>query len=382
MESVANLNPALEPVGWLNRLRVWFRQERTADSAAVPGWAHAVLWLYLLGVDAFVLYAQSLNPKMPAPHWAPWLGRTVVIDVLGAGLFYLNWRILIPRTLGQGRVGRYSLGALLLVSLYELLRFFSNRLLPLQATSPMRGEELPRLLLQYTLAALFLLFLSSALCVTRDYLRAQRHRRELERQQLLTELTALKMQVNPHFLFNTLNNIYSLASQKSDRAPEAVLRLSEIMRYMLYESSADTVPLAKELQHLRSFLELQRLRLPATGPAAIVFDTVGLGESPSWPIAPMLLQPLVENAFKHGDLTARPVVRMRLEQPESGALHFVVDNAVAPAGSRPPAGLEPSGGVGLVNLRRRLELLYPGRHQLVISATPEHYRAVLTLWPG
>jgi LytS/YehU family sensor histidine kinase len=184
------------------------------------------------------------------------------------------------------------------------------------------------------------------------------------------------MQVNPHFLFNTLNNIYSLASQKSDRAPEAVLRLAEIMRYMLYESSADTVPLSQELTHLRSFLDLQRLRLPASAADAIVFDLPpSLAQAPC-PIAPMLLFPLVENAFKHGDLSARPVVVIDLQLPEPDMLRFTVRNPVAPPSLHLPA--QP-GGVGLTNLRRRLELLYPGRHTLLINEHDGQHHVELLL---
>jgi sensor histidine kinase YesM len=230
------------------------------------------------------------------------------------------------------------------------------------------------------LAGVMTLAVSSALKITGDYLVGQRRRRELERQQLLTELAMLKMQVNPHFLFNTLNNIYSLASLKSDRAPEAILRLADLMRYLLHDSAADTVLLAQELQHLRNFLELQRLRLPSTGAAALLLDTDGIDPAQSLPIAPMLLLPLVENAFKHGDLTARPAVSIQLSQQPDGSLHFVVDNAVDPTAASP--ALEQPGGVGLSNLRRRLALLYPGRHHLHIDATPTHHHAALTLLPA
>jgi hypothetical protein len=349
----------------------------------VPIWAHLVLWAVLLLTDAFEL--QRLLTHVPLPAGAElrqalWnlLVRGLGSDLLFAAVFYLNWRELIPRLLARGRVGQYALGVLVLLTCFVLLRMAASRWVFAGAeTVPVR--LLPRMIIPYSIMGLMMVFLSSALKVTSDYLQEQRNRRELERQQLLTELSLLKMQVNPHFLFNTLNNIYALASQKSDRAPEAVLRLADIMRYMLYDSSADTVPLAQELQHLRSFLELQRLRLPATGPAAVVLDDAGLPPAADWPIAPMLLLPLVENAFKHGDLTARPAVRITLALTPAGALQLLVENAVAP--EPPDLGLEPPGGVGLANLRRRLELLYPGRHELTLSTPPGGYRAALTLQP-
>ncbi|UOQ78572.1 hypothetical protein MUN84_08515 [Hymenobacter sp. 5516J-16] len=131
------------------------------------------------------------------------------------------------------------------------------------------------------------------------------------------------------------------------------------MRYLLYESSTDTVPLSRELAHLRSFLDLQRLRLPASAQDAIQLEVTGTSPDCAHPIAPLLLMPLVENAFKHGDLTARPVaVHISLVLASDGLVRFSVLNHVAPADAERELPKQP-GGVGLVNLRRRLELLYP-----------------------
>ncbi|UOQ74670.1 sensor histidine kinase [Hymenobacter cellulosilyticus] len=208
---------------------------------------------------------------------------------------------------------------------------------------------------------------------------AQRNRRELERQNLLTELALLKAQVNPHFLFNTLNNIYSLTKQQSARAPEAVLRLSEIMRYMLYESNVEQVLLHKELANIRSFLDLQRLRLPGEAATAVAFQESGIPADSSYPIAPMLLLPLVENAFKHGDLSVRPqAVRLAVALSEAGELRFAVHNFVDALAQQ----LEGQpGGLGLANLRRRLNLLYPNRHTLTVDRQPQEHTVVLTLAP-
>ena len=351
-------------------------------SRRVPLWAHAVLWGVLLLTDALQFWQMSEMPVragiLTRDLLLNALLRSLSTDLLYAAIFYLNWRELIPRLLARGQVALYALSVLLLLAGFVALRVAASRWV---YSSPWDEPQpaLYRLILPYGLMGLMLIFLSSALKVTGDYLQERHNRRELERRQLLTELSLLKMQVNPHFLFNTLNNIYALASQKSDRAPEAVLRLAEIMRYMLYESGADTVPLAQELQHLRSFLALQQLRLPTTGSAAIVFDDAGLPPGAAWPVAPMLLLPLVENAFKHGDLTARPAVQICLGLTPAGALRLTVDNAVAPEPGS--AALDASGGVGLSNLRRRLALLYPGRHELRLDTPPGRYRAALTLLP-
>lgn len=199
----------------------------------------------------------------------------------------------------------------------------------------------------------------------------------MEQQHLRTELALLKTQLHPHFLFNTLNNIYSLTLNCSPQAPEAVLRLSELMRYQLYDSAADTVPLAREISHLQSFLTLQHLRLPPDEADEAIQFTVLLppGAEHAYQLPPMLLLPLVENAFKHGDLTARPhVVRLSLQLADDGQLHFSVRNRLA-YGTPPEA----PGGVGLANLKRRLTLLYPERHALVVVENNEEYSVRMTL---
>lgn len=380
----------------------------------MPRWAHIVLWLWLLSIDGLKISGTIAKlPHFPltAAEWwplLPQLGRFLLEDIGDATLFYLTWRWLVPSTLGRGRVVQYvPMAALLLLPYLSLFgwvlpQFFpsgvhvSTQRMPPAPRTPGKPSTLkidvaklkkpspPDIAMRLLSAAIlgtFAIGSASGLRITDDYLRGQRNRRELERQQLLTELAMLKTQINPHFLFNTLNNIYSLTSRKSDKAPEAVLRLAEIMRYLLYESSTDTVPLSRELDHLRSFLDLQRLRLPAAAQEAVVLEVEGTNPDCAHPIAPLLLLPLVENAFKHGDLTARPVaVHIALHLAPDGRLRFSVLNHVAPADAERPLPRQP-GGVGLANLRRRLELLYLHRYTLDVQITPEQHRVTLVLLP-
>ncbi|UYZ62830.1 sensor histidine kinase [Hymenobacter weizhouensis] len=412
--------PAARPT-WRSRLRTWLRPANwsaAAEPGRIPRGVHVLLWLWLLGLDALKLSGVvAALPRLPNTfsEWQPLLammGRLLLEDVCGATLFYLVWRWLIPRTLGRARVVLYVALAVALVLPYAaLLGWVASRIsyqdaktkvarmmqpaaTPKKpaATTPIKKNqeaaaakpgtdkiELWMLMLGHLIIGTFIVASSSALRITGDYIRGQRNRRELERQQLLTELAMLKTQINPHFLFNTLNNIYSLTSRKSDKAPEAVLRLSEIMRYLLYESSTDMVPLSRELAHLHSFLDLQRLRLPATAQEAIRLDVEGTDPDCAYPVAPLLLLPLVENAFKHGDLSARPVaVHIRLLLAADGLLRFSVLNHVPPADPTRQLPAQP-GGVGLVNLRRRLELLYPNRYSLEVHATPAQHLVTLVL---
>lgn len=397
---------------WRARFRSLLRPTNWSaapDAGRVPNGIHALLWLWLLAFDGLKLIGPvSALPRVPATaaEWQPvltLLGRLLLEDVAAATLFYLTWRWLIPRTLARAQVVQYLLLATLLVTPYALVigeltyhtspKKKGGRTYQVTETGPGQKKPITTVVkpsksaipeewmrvLAAGFVGVFIVGSSSALRITGDYVRGQRNRREQERQQLLTELAMLKTQINPHFLFNTLNNIYSLTSRKSDKAPEAVLRLAEIMRYLLYESSTDTVPLSRELAHLNAFLDLQRLRLPASAPDAIRLDISGTSADCAQPIAPLLLLPLVENAFKHGDLAARPVaVHITLELTPEGLIRFSVLNYVADPDASRDLPKQP-GGVGLVNLHRRLELLYPGRYTLEVHTPPGQHQVTLTL---
>lgn len=190
-------------------------------------------------------------------------------------------------------------------------------------------------------------------------------------QQHSTELALLKAQINPHFFFNTLNNIYSLVYKKSDDAPAALLKLSEIMRYMLYESKTDTVPLEKELLHLENYLELEKLRLK--DPTFISYKVKG--EPAGIMIPPMLLLSFVENAFKHGRRRVEHpgiIIRLRVGTDE---INFTVINYTLESHTRH----SDNSGIGLQNVIRRLELLYPNNHDLEITHIKDQFKVSLTL---
>jgi two-component system LytT family sensor kinase len=187
-----------------------------------------------------------------------------------------------------------------------------------------------------------------------------------------SELALLRSQINPHFLFNTLNNIYSLVYKKSDDAPEAVMKMSAIMRYMFYDATTDIVMLEKEIEYLKSFIELEKLRLRHK-------DFVELnisGNVEGRTIAPMLLIPFVENAFKHGSKNVTsPGIRINLSvMPQE--IIFNVSNHIRKSNSAPKDLL---GGIGLNNIRRRLNLLYPGKHKLEISSSEDLFNVQLIL---
>jgi hypothetical protein len=186
------------------------------------------------------------------------------------------------------------------------------------------------------------------------------------------ELALLRSQINPHFLFNTLNNIYSLVYKKSEDAPEAVMKMSSIMRYMLYDATTDNVLLEKEIEYLKSFIELEKLRIKHKD----FVDLTISGNVEGRTIAPMLLIPFVENAFKHGSKNVtNPGIRINLFiGPQE--IRFEVSNYLR---KNLTATQDLMSGIGLNNIRRRLNLLYPGRHQLEIISDENSFNVKLIL---
>ena len=195
----------------------------------------------------------------------------------------------------------------------------------------------------------------------------------IEKQKVDMELLALKAQVNPHFFFNTLNSIYSLSLDKDDRLPATVLQLSGIMRYYLYESKDDYVPLEREIQILKDYIELQRIR--STKDLNIEFQADGDFKSKNIP--PLLLLTFVENAFKHGAkaVSGAAYIHIKIESDRK-QLYFSVQNN---RGSIDEIELNGFRGIGLENVRRRLALLYPERHSLTINKKEKSFEIDLRI---
>lgn len=218
----------------------------------------------------------------------------------------------------------------------------------------------------------FVILLASAIKLSRYWLQSQQDKAELEIQNRKSELALLRSQVNPHFLFNTLNNIDTLIRKDPEKASDSVLKLSEIMRYFIYEATTDKVPLEKEVDYLRNFIELQRIR--HKNPGFIRFQVSG---SPgTMVIAPMLFIPFVENAFKHGSKGNKiPAITVDL-LIQDREIRFDVVNYI----ERHQEHVKDAGrGIGLANVIRRLDLIYPGQYSLTINEEEEKYSITLEI---
>lgn len=195
---------------------------------------------------------------------------------------------------------------------------------------------------------------------------------QLEKQAIASELYYLKSQMAPHFLFNTLNNIHTLVYKQAPTAPDAVMQLASLMRYMIYESNAPTVPLTREVAYLQDYMSLQQLRYKQ-GPV-VAFNTVGVTESCH--IAPLLFIHLLENAYKHSPARLLPGDLQVKVEVSGDTLTFSVHN---PMSHNQPRAFDEPGGIGLPNVRKRLALLYPDQHELAIDQDGDRFFVVLKI---
>jgi len=222
---------------------------------------------------------------------------------------------------------------------------------------------------------IFVCLASTLFKVTSDWLTHHNEKNELESQKLQSELKFLKSQINPHFFFNTLNNLYALTLKKSDLAPEIVLRLSEMMRYMLYESNEKRVSLEKEVNYVKNYLELEKLR--QGNKFDIKFKLQGITTNKQ--IAPLMFIPFLENSFKHGldNQIKSGFVNIELNLHEN-SVELDITNSKTPSIPTKHKGKK-SGGIGLENVKRRLKLLYPQKHVLEIEDKPNTFKVFLNI---
>jgi len=350
---------------------------------------HVLVW-GLFGLTFLLFHPLTGRIVMPPQFWV----KQGVMLAVWVAAFYFTAKVSVPRLLFRGHTG-WFVGALVAMAAAVLLanyglekqlhlrelmdRAFHAAIQPAGVGPQLRGSRGSRGSFRSdttgTLITLLVLGIATSITVVQRWQNEAQGRERLEQQRVLSELASLKAQINPHFFFNTLNNIYALTLLDGEQARTAIHRLSRMMRYVLYDTAAGPTLLSQEVAFIQDYITLMQLRFTDRvtvefAPPAPLHDV---------PLAPMLLLPFVENAFKHGaaaSRTSRIVVALR--QPTPQTLELEVCNTLLPT---PTADLAGSNGIGLANTRRRLELLYPGRYDLrVTERTPANeYLVELTL---
>ena len=289
--------------------------------------------------------------------------------------FYINYLWLVPNYLNKSKFLIYFVTIFLMLSTcyYATVSYTSHKykvedLERKAQNQPGLQHHRPPQFRGYfsALFCLTILALSTSIRVTEGWYSSEKQKKEMENQKLGAELSLLKSQINPHFFFNTLNSIYSLAIVKSSRTPEAVLKLSELMRYIIYDTERKLVPLSKEVEYIANYIELQRLRLPDEVKVKLKTD---LGDADAF-IEPLLLLPFVENAFKHGvDVEKGGTILIDIKLTGNELKLHVVNPLVNEVNSI----VDKHRGIGVNNTLKRLKLLYQDNYTFTAGPVKKNY---------
>lgn len=323
-----------------------------------------LVWLFFLSLPFFIprlfFHHEHHEPLPPHhEHHFHFPFRFLFFNVSLIAFYYFNSLVLIPRFLARRYTAMYALSILACFFFIFLLPDILLLLNPPFGMFEPSREVMAIHFLISTLLFSVIFMVSSGIKIINEWYRSEQQMKEVLLEKTITELSFLKAQINPHFLFNTLNNIYSLSLKKSDHAPEAIIILSDMMRYVLNDAQRDTVDLEREIDYVSKYIELQKLRL--TDMVTIEYNVAGQPEGLA--IAPLILMPFIENAFKFGISTAQHCVIQISIHVVGDKLQLLVSNGLFGKDNL----IEHSSGIGLVNARRRLDLLYPDKHNLSIE---------------
>lgn len=349
------------------------------------------------------LLAWSIFISLPIYFIKRWdVGKDFIwlyyINIIINGIiFYSNYLLLIPRFFFKSRKHRYYISVILFLIFFYFVSDTANGLVFKYIPGRSDTEVIikkpdnrnipgpPRPvgffgrppfrqmhLMNYAFTSAFLVFFSAGLRVLERHSQTEKFQKELEKEKLNSELAFLKNQISPHFFFNTLNNIYSLISINAEDSQNAVLKLSKLMRYLLYESDHGNTKLSSEIDFMKNFIDLMKLRMS---------DKINL--SVSFPqkyedinIPPLLFIPFIENAFKHGISYREPSYINIKMQIDKDSINFSCVNTLQKKNKEYKPG---ESGIGLDNVRKRLTLLFPDRHKLNINKTDTEFKVLLQI---
>lgn len=329
---------------------------------------HLLFWLYILTQELYVLFMYNVS------WYYPYL--VVIIMVFHLMLFYFVYFYLFRWFVEMRHKWLGVIAAAAIVFLYVQFRVytiigFEKYVFLLPADIYMSEFNFSNYYNE-TRSTLILGVYATLIKFSVQWYKDQKRKSELKMEKQASELALLKSQINPHFLFNTLNNIYSLVYQKSDTAPSAVLKLSEIMRYTLYETNVDRVPLKDEIEYIKNYIELQSLRYQKKDVIRMNIECDGNEKY----ISPMLLIPFIENAFKHSDKgNGKPPINLDLLCSGEKIL-FSIENYYL---REKTISKDKNGGIGLTNVKRRLDLIYCENYKLDINKSENKFSVKLEL---
>ena len=312
------------------------------------------LWVIVFGITIGV-----------ASHFMP-LQKALIITMVSlffyAAIFYLNTLFIFPKLYKSENSRPYFVVIFFISLVFSFLHGYTE--LSLSKTFGPMPEHLKFPLLAMTTRSFFWIIFMNAVgtiyLIQNRLQKRELYHQKLEKDKINTELKLLKAQINPHFLFNALNNIFSLSYMKSDKAPESVLKLSGMLRYVIEDCVNETVPIQKEIEYIKNYLAFQMMKSPEE--MNINFQTEEVKNTLQ--IAPLLLIPFIENSFKYSKIEEFPsaFIDIRMGTDNKKQFWFSINNSI------PPVAKVPSGsGLGIENVKQRLKLIYPDKHSIQIE---------------
>jgi two-component system LytT family sensor kinase len=348
---------------------------------------HILVWAILLGIPLYFFQRWDVGKDF---IWVYYLG-----NVFNGIIFYSNYLVLVPRFFFKSPKYKYYLSVLILLTcLYfasDQINEFVFKHVPGRENTeeiqrqnddkkgpPDHGKDFSRPpfremhLFNYMGSALFLIFLSIGMRVLERASQTEKLQKELEKEKLNSELAFLKNQISPHFFFNTLNNIYSLISINPEDSQKAVLRLSKLMRYLLYDSEHGDTKLSNEIDFMNNYIDLMKLRMNNKISLNVVFPEKYEDKN----IPPLIFIPFIENAFKHGiSYREKSFIDISLTTGENSLLFRCVNSKVKAREENEPG----HSGIGMENVTKRLNLLFPGKHELKINESDKEFEVLLQI---
>jgi sensor histidine kinase YesM len=328
---------------------------------------HCGSWLIVLGVPfLFTIFESDRDIHRYLNYFVPMVGMV--------GVFYLNFFYLIEKYIFNKKIGLFLLANLVLFVVVSTLLFFIHEAFLQIPDLNFHRREIPLEFLIIRDLGTFILVtgISVAVRMTSQWYKAESQRKDLEKAHVESELSNLKHQLSPHFLFNTLNNIYALIAIDPENAQEAIHRLSKLIRYVLYTGDQEQVPVNQEIGFLRNYIDLMSLRLPPE----VKLENTFIESEDEKMIAPLLFIALIENAFKHSVSPPQEAfIRIRLDAGTNHKVICQMENSYHPKSKDDRSGA----GIGLANLRKRLELIYPSKYELLTENKGDTFYSTLII---
>lgn len=349
---------------------------------------HLLVWIIILGIPLYFFKRWDVGKDF---LWLYYIG-----NIINGIIFYTNYLILVPKFFFRSPKHKYYLSVIFLLTFLYFISDRSNELIfkyvpgrdnTEEIDKPKKeGKELPPKsdehfgpppfremhLFNYMFTSLFLVFLSVGMRILERHSQTEKLQKELEKEKLNSELAFLKNQISPHFFFNTLNNIYSLISINAEDSQKAVLRLSKLMRYLLYDSEHGNTKLSNEIDFMNNYIDLMKLRMSSKISLKVSFPE----KYKDINIPPLIFIPFIENAFKHGiSYREKSFIDISMTTEKESVKFRCVNSLVKIREDIEQGHSE----IGLHNATKRLNLLFPGRHEIKINKSETEFEVLLQI---